>query len=140
MPKKREEEEAFEEVWDKKKIAAGIAVITLLVTGLYFTKMFFYPSLPLPTSIRLPQQSVAGISTGGNGQVSSTTHASFTPPTQQDVQAKMQEIKEQVTHLSLHDIASSSPQVQQVLQELQQLPQTPANMAKSACIQLCNKL
>lgn len=137
MPKNHVEEE-FEEVWDKKKIAVGIALITLLIAGIYVTKIFFYPNIPLPTSFSFPQKSVAGLSTNAPEAIQANPHASL--PTQQDVQDKMQEIKDQVTQLSLTDIASSSPQVQQVLQELQQLPQAPSNIAKNTCIQLCNKL
>lgn len=138
MPKNIEQE--FEEVWDKKKIAIGIALITLIIAGVYIAKKFFYPNLPVPTTFSFPQKSVAGLSTDGNTNISADTHASFTPPSQKDMQEKMLQIKDQVTRLSLSDIASSSPQVQQVLQELQQLPRTPANMAKDACVQLCNKL
>lgn len=61
-------------------------------------------------------------------------------PSAQDVSNQIQTIQDKVTHLSLQEVAQSSPQVQEVIKQIQALPQLPAKEAKKACVDLCSKL
>jgi len=132
MPRKKVLEEEHEEKveWDKPRIMSFFIVLGLLVVGGLLGKHFF---LDVQTNSS-PQQSVQGISTQADASL----------PTVQSVQRGVTEqlanLQQQASQISVKDIASSSPQVQQVLLQLQKLPQLPGDIAKQACVQLCGKL
>ena len=132
MPRKKVLEEEHEEKveWDKPRIMSFFIVLGLLVVGGLLGKHFF---LDVQTNSS-PQQSVQGISTQADASL----------PTVQSVQRGVTEqlanLQQQASQISVKDIASSSPQVQQILLQLQKLPQLPGDIAKQACVQLCGKL
>jgi hypothetical protein len=137
-----------EAVWDKKKIAVGIACGALLFGGLFFIKKYAFPSLFGKSVVDgTNMQKVEGTSvenTQGNNDTNQTDvphdQPQFSLPSVNGVSRQVQQIQQEITHLNVNDLASSSPQIQQIIQEIQSLPQVPGNIAKQACIQLCNKL
>lgn len=144
MPRKKiefpedEKEEKYEEVWDFRKITAGVLILILLIfAGVIGKRILFHESLA-PSSFIPHLPSVKGLSTfNAPDQVS---HVKITLPNQQDVQGEIHTIQQQVTHLNVADIASSSPQVQQILQQIQDIPAGPEGQVKDACMRLCNNL
>ncbi len=145
MPKKnpafveKEKEEKYEEVWDFRKIAAGVVLLALLIFGGLVAKRLLLHQSIAPASFVPKLPSVKGLMTGPNNQTK-VSHVHITLPSPQDVQNQIQTIQQQVTHLNVAEIASSSPQVQQILQQIQNLPVGPENQVKDACIRLCNNL
>ncbi len=144
MPKKKvqfaedREEEEVEEVWDFRKIAAGITVLLILVFGAIVGKRILFHESLAPTSFIPPLPSVKGISTYFSPQNGSHTKISL--PSQQDVQNKIQDIQQEVTHLNVNEIATASPQVQQLLKQIQEIPAGPVGQVKEACMRLCGQL
>ena len=148
MPKEKAEKKekktsAFdleETEWDKKKIIAGLALGALLLAGIIGLKMYI---LPKSIAQHIPiGPAVKGVQTYADpsGLSSNPTPEPISLPTTEDLQKKIADLQEQITHLSVSDIASSSPQVQQLIQQIQALPSAPGNAAKAACIQMCNRL
>lgn len=131
----------YEEVWDIKKIAIGVIVLVLLIVGgLVLKRIIFHESLSPSSFIpKVSFPSVKGISTNPNDQTQ-ITHLRISLPSQQDVQNQIQNIQQQVTHLNVAEIASSSPEVQAVLKQIENIPNQGTNQAKDACIRLCNNL
>lgn len=143
MPKKKpefssEEEEKFEEVWDPRKIIGGILVLALLILSAVVVKrIIFHESLdPMSFVPQFPQ--VKGIATFNAPENSS--HVKISLPNQQEVQSQIQNIQEQVTHLDLKEVASSSPEVQKIIKQIQQIPAGSVNQVKDMCVRLCNNL
>ncbi|HEV2339493.1 MAG TPA: hypothetical protein VGT05_01865 [Patescibacteria group bacterium] len=124
--KQKNREEEFEEFWDIKKLLIGIFFIAILI-GLGLIAKHF---LLADTSV-FPQQSIQSFSTQ---PISSSVSANG------DIATEVKKLENQAKNLSLTDIASSSPQVQQIIEQLQALPKMPENTAKNICVQLCNKL
>lgn len=134
MPRKVIQEEEPELVWDKKKLIVAGLVLLLIIAGFVYVKYFF-----LSNGTSSPLMSVKGASTDALGTSSQASHK-MSLPSQEDIQGKITQLEEQVTHLSVKDVATSSPQVQQVLKQLQELPSYPATQAKDACMKLCSQL
>lgn len=131
MPRKKiedQQEEALE--WDKKRIAIAFAVVGLLIVGAIFAKRYILGSSQDTT----PTQSVQGIHTQNSG---SNNSLNFSLPTSGDIQAKLGELEQKVTHLTAADVASSSPQVRDIIQQIQNLPNLPKDQAKSVCEKVC---
>lgn len=133
-----EKEEKYEEVWDFRKIAIGVVILLLLITGAVFAKKLYFHESLAPSSFIPKLPSVAGVATGPD--TAKANHVKITLPSQQDVQNQIQKIRAQVSNLNVAEIASSSPQVQQVLQQIQNLPNAGTSQVKDACIRLCNNL
>jgi len=143
----------LEETWDKKKIFIGVIIFLLFAGGAFAAKRYLFPSQGI-TSGKASEQATTGVQGAETTTTTTTTDdaeqnqskqngnasSSLTLPTTRDVQQQIQTIQQQVTHLNIADIASSSPQVQQVIEQIQQLPKLPAEAAKAACQQLCNNL
>lgn len=142
MPKKikdiEEQEEAFE--WDKTRIAIAIGVLILLIVGGVFAKKYF-----LGANQESAQKTVQGVSTqdsssgstsSGNNSVSSS-NLNFSLPTVSDLQLQLNQLEQKIQHLSIQDVASASPQVQDIIQQVQNLPNLPKDQAKSVCQQVC---
>ncbi len=130
MPRKVIKEEEQELVWDKTKLFITAIVLLLLVAGGVYVKLFVFKTSGGSGTV----MSVKGIS------AEDTTSHSFSLPTQEDVQAKISDLEQQVTQLNVKDIATSSPEVQKVLKQIQSLPSYPANQAKDMCMKLCGQL
>ncbi|HYK08102.1 MAG TPA: hypothetical protein VEW42_01230 [Candidatus Eisenbacteria bacterium] len=144
MPRKKPEfaddpqEEKYEEVWDIRKIIAGVFLLLLLIVGgIVAKRILFHESLD-PMSFVPKMPSVKGIATFNAPDVAS--HVKITLPSQGDVQNQIQNIQQQVTHLDVAEVASSSPQVQQIIKQLQQIPAGSVNQVKDMCVRLCNNL
>lgn len=146
--KKEKKESSFdleEETWDKKKIIFGLAVFALLLAGAIGAKMYLLPKsiarqIPIGPAVEGAQTSINATTDQVDSSSVTPTPEKITLPTTEDLQKKIAELQDQITHLSLQDIASSSPQVQQLIQQIQALPNAPANAAKEACIQMCSRL
>lgn len=141
--KKERKESSFDleaTEWDKKKIIAGLVLLVVLFAGIVGLKLFVLPKsiaqhIPIGPAVK-GAQTVAY----PNGMSINPTPASISLPTTEDLQKKIAELQDEITHLNMKDIASSSPQVEQLLQQVQDLPKAPGNAARQACLQLCNRL
>lgn len=141
-------QELVEEVWDVKKIIIGIVSLVTVVAGAYGVKKFIIdknihnnPSM---------QQSVRGEKTSDGSQdetlpqtgsnKSDNPPASFSAPSQikNTVEQRIQSIREEITRLSVTEVASSSPQIQKIIQDIQQVEQYPSNQAKNVCQKICD--
>lgn len=138
MPRKKqaefneEPEEEFE--WDKPRIIIFFSVIGALLIGGLLYKHLVLDAQVAPS---------AGISHSVEGASSSNDNSSQLPSVESIKQSAGQEIQtlqKQASQISVQQIASSSPQVQQIIEQLQQLPNQPGNIAKQTCEQLCSKL
>src|SRR5262249_39761753 len=110
----------------------------LIFGGIVGKRILFHESLdPMSFVPRLP--SVKGIATF-NAPQQAVSHIKISLPTQQDVQSQIQTIQEQVTHLNVAEVASSSPEVQKIIKQLQQIPAGSVNQVKQTCMRLCNNL
>ncbi|MBI4080334.1 MAG: hypothetical protein HY430_01025 [Candidatus Levybacteria bacterium] len=58
----------------------------------------------------------------------------------ENAQERLEQIKEQVSNLSVSDMVSSSPQVDKIIKDLQGLQQYPKNQVKDACFKICEGL
>lgn len=144
MPKKKpefadEQEEKMEEFWDIRKIIIGVIILLLLIFGALIGKRILFHESLAPSSFIPHLPSVKGIRTF-NAPQDSVSHIKISLPSQRDVQSQIQTIQQQVTHLNVQEVASSSPQVQAIIKQLQQLPSGPVGQVKDACIRLCNNL
>ena len=145
MPRKKAEfiepkeiEEKFVEVWDSRKVIAGIVVLLLLIFGGIVGKRILFHESLAPQSFIPKMPSVKGLQTfNAPDQVS---HVKITLPSQGDVNNQIQNIRNQVSNLNVTEIASSSPQVQQILQQIENIPAGPVGQVKEACMRLCNNL
>lgn len=142
MPKKKAEfpraDDEYEEIWDIRKIAIGILVIILLLFGGLIVKRLILGESIAPSSFipKIPSfKNVLGTSTSPQ-----PVNVSFSLPTQQNVQQQIHTIQQQVTHLNVAQIASSSPQVRQIIQQIENLPNATSDQAKQACYRLCDNL
>lgn len=145
MPKKKQEfpqesEEKYEEVWDVGKIiAGGVILIVLIIAGIIGKRILFHESLAPSSFIpRISMPSVKGLSTFNAPEGGSSNN--FVLPSSQTVQNQIQTIQQQVTHLNVAQLASSSPQVQDILKQIEQIPSGPEGQVKAACMRLCNNL
>lgn len=124
--------EIIEEEWDKIKIGIGVVCFVLILGGLIVGKYF------------LAQHGI-GVSKDVKGaettaEATTVTKKTFSIPTADELQKKFNTIQQQVGHLDVQEVASSSPQIQQILQQIQSLPNLPKNIAREQCISLCSKL
>lgn len=133
MPRKKkitdDEEELDQEEeleWDKKKIAIALIILIILIAGLVFSRPFIFGESKSVST----QKSVQGI----------TTQNTSLLPSEENVKKQINAVQDKISKLSVKDIASSSPQVQQILHELQSLPKSPGDTIKQACVKLCNGL
>lgn len=142
MPKKKAEfqsEEQEEYVWDFRKIGIGIVVLLLLIFGGLVAKRLIMGQSVAPESF-IPHVSLPSVKGASTDPADTPATQTFSLPTQQDVQQQVQQIQQQITHLDVQEIASSSPQVQQVLQQIQNLPKQSSDQVKQACYRLCDGL
>lgn len=141
--KKEKKESSFdleETEWDRKKVIAGLVLFALVLAAIIGLKLFI---LPKSIAQHIPiGPSVKGASTTNdpNASYSDPTPIPISIPTTEDLQKKIQQLQEQITHLNVSDLASSSPEIQQIIQQIEGLPKAPGNAAKEACIQMCNRL
>lgn len=134
-----EQEEKYEEVWDIRKVIAGVVLLLVLIVGGVIGKRLLFHESISPDSFIPKLPSVKGISTNFNAP-DAVSHVKISLPSQHDVQDQIQTIQEQVTHLNVADVASSSPQVQEIIKQLQEIPAGSVNQVKDACVRLCNNL
>lgn len=133
--------EKYDEVWDIKKITIGVIVLFLLLAGGVFAKkLYFHESLAPESFIpKITFPDVKGVASNPD-EITKVTHVKISLPSQGEVQSEIHNIQNQVTHLNLQEIATSSPQVQQVLKQIQDLPKEGGDQVKDACYRLCNNL
>ena len=147
MPKKKiefpedEKEEKFEDVWDIRKVLVGLVVLVLLIFGgLVAKRILLHESIAPETFIpHISLPSVLGTNTGPTDSTQ-VSHIKISLPNQEQVQNQIQTIQQQVTHMNVQEIATSSPQVQQILKQIQDLPGQGTSQVKDACVRLCNNL
>lgn len=136
MPKKKlvEDEEVYE--WDKKRIIIAFAIIIVLIAGAFFAKKYFLAdqaSNPASTNSSVSQD-VQGANTQSTGSNATTN---FSLPSANDLQNQLNALEQKIQHLSVQDVASASPQVQDIIQQAQNLPNLPKDQAKSICQTVC---
>lgn len=135
MPRKKiideePEEEKYE--WDKPRIIIFFVVLVALIIGGLLAKHFFLDAQNSPSDA---MQSVKGVTSQNDSPQLPTVQN-----VQEGVQQQLSNLQQQASQISVDDIASSSPQVQQILQQIKQLPQQPGNIAKQTCENICNSL
>jgi len=130
-----EKEEKYEEVWDLRKVVAGVIILLVLIaSGVVGLRLYLHQSIA-PSSFIPKFSAVKGENTGPT-----SAPITISLPSAQDVQQQIQNVQQQVTHLNVADIASTSPQVQDILKQIENIPAGPENQVKDACVRLCNNL
>jgi hypothetical protein len=120
------EEAGKGESWNKKRIIiAVIAVILLIVGGAFLKANFFAGSSRQSQSVK-----------GANAEEVKTESIPKID-IQGAVKEKMNNLKEQVSSLSIAEIESSSPQVQKIINDIKSLEQYPTNQIKEICRKIC---
>lgn len=121
-----------EQGWDKKRILIVLIILFILGFGIYKSRNFLLGVVKNPTSTT----SVKGAATKNEN------NSGFNAQQQvkENLQEKIDSIKQQANSLNVQDIASSSPQVQKVIQDLKGLGDLPRNQAKDACFNICKGL
>lgn len=141
--------EAGHESWDKKRIFAGLLAIVLLIGIAYSVKTFV-----LGKNANVPLQKFIGNQSKGNvegvqtkseeNNVAKPQPTSVSIPSvnnlQVEAQKKLENVKQEISSLSIADLASSSPQVRKIIEDVQNLEQAPRNQAKEACYNICKGL
>lgn len=116
------------ESWNKKRIFAALFCIMLLAIGGYFFK----------TNV-LGEKSVKGAAVKEEtNSKNSKTNSKLNVNLPQVIKDKLEGLKQEVTHLSVEDIASSSPQIRKILNDIKALEQYPTNQARELCKQICS--
>ncbi|MBI2431150.1 MAG: hypothetical protein HYV39_03990 [Candidatus Levybacteria bacterium] len=145
------EVEFAEQTWDKRKILMAVIALFFLSGVAYAAKTYVFDAketkFPKKVSTK-SSESVAGITTGEENNESSSSSSDenkdpfpFSPSViRQDAQQKFEEIKNQVTNLTVDDVASASPQIQKVINDLKALEQYPKSQAKQMCENICKSL
>ena len=105
-----EQEEQFE--WDKPRIIIFFIVLCGLVIGGLLVKHVVLDAQNTPQGL----PSVQGLSTQAGQDTSSQLPT--VQSVKQDAQQEIVALQKQASQISVKDIASSSPQMQQVLQQL----------------------
>lgn len=135
-----------QETWDKKKIIIFIIVLGIIVGGGFYFKTKYLGNLQKQSIISSKSsQEVAGESIGSDDSKDSTTNSkesfsSIPSSIKNNVQEKLDSIKQQITNLNAMDIATSSPQVQKIINDIKALEQYPSNQAKEICQKICSSL
>lgn len=132
------------ESWSKKKIIAGIIIILLLIGTGYYIKDFLLKNNTIGTIIKnaFVTTNVAGVSTKKESPKEKSNSNTSLPGNKikEEMQKKLDSIKDDVNNLSIADLASSSPQFKKVIQDIQNLQNLPRNQAKDACYNICRGL
>ncbi len=135
----------MEESWDKKKIAIAIVLLFLLVGSAYAAKKYILPSLEeqFVEKTKVTKGVVEGAQTT-NQEEDTKKDSTSKPPLsfsssliQETVQEKFAAIKNQVSNLSVDEVASASPQVKKILNDFKALQDYPKNQAKEFCENMC---
>lgn len=135
-----------QETWDKKKILIFIIVLGILVGGGFYFKTKYLGDIQKQSIIpSKTSQEVAGESIESSGAKDSTVNpkesfSSIPSSIKNNVQEKLDSIKQQITNLNAMDVATSSPQVQKILNDIKALGQYPSNQAKEMCQKICSSL
>ena len=122
--------------WDKKKIIAALLFLVLLGYGV---KIFAFDS---HKDLKSSNSSKSVIGTSIEKKITPTDQPedlfSQRFNLQKTLQDKLEDIKAEVQHINIAEIASSSPQVQKALNDLKALEQYPKNQAKELCQKICS--
>lgn len=147
---KKDNIELIDERWDKKKIALAVLLLFLFVGSAYAAKKYI-----LGDSLNTVQKpvvrsggEVAGVSsTSTESESKNSTENKKQPPfsfssssVQDVVSEKFSAIKNQVSSLTVDEIASASPQVKKILNDLKALQEYPKTQAKEFCENMCKSL
>lgn len=147
---KKDNIELIDERWDKKKIALAVLLLFLFVGSAYAAKKYIlgdsFGSVQKPV-VRSGGE-VAGVSTASTESESKkSTENNKQPPfsfsssvIQDAVSEKFSSLKNQVSNISVDEIASASPQVKKILNDLKALQDYPKNQAKEFCENMCKSL
>lgn len=118
-----------QESWDIKKILMLLAVVGVLAISfkvLVLDKNNFGLQKNSPVEIQ-------GVSVKGNPNPSPLD-------LQKNVETKLNELKKEVNHINVVEVATSTPAVQKVINDLKNLQDLPQNQAKQACLKICDGL
>lgn len=121
-----------EKSWNKKRIFLFLIILFLLIALGFGLKTFIL----VPSTSTL--QSVRGKKT--EKQATNSFSLPNVSTVQKALQQKLEDVKEEIIHLNVENIASSSPQIQKVINDLNALRQYPANQVKDACLKICSGL
>lgn len=62
------------------------------------------------------------------------------PTLETALKQKLDSVKQEISHLDIKDVASSSPQVQKIINDLNSLKELPSHQAKEICQKICSSL
>lgn len=147
---KKDNVELIDERWDKKKIVLAVLLLFLFVGSAYAAKKYILgdSSGSVQKSVVRSGGEVAGVSTADTESESKNSTEnkkqppfSFSSSSVQDVvSGKISSLKNQVSNISVDEIASASPQVKKILNDLKALQEYPKNQAKEFCENMCKAL
>lgn len=137
---------ANEEVWDKKKIFIVLLVTSILIVlAGYATKKIILSkdanSVSLKFTNNQPKSQVEGASTKEEpNPIDNSGIKSVLSLPANEVQKRLDFIRQEISKIDVVEIASSSPQVQKVIKDIQSLEQYPRDQAKEICQKMCSSL
>ena len=112
-------------------------MLLLVIGGGYWFFKFYYPAHGISGVL----QSVKGIQTTiqnqGSKQLETVDKKTSSTSALPNNNNALQNIQQEVSHLKISDVSSSSPQIQKIIKQLQALPN---NQVKAACMKLCGNL
>lgn len=118
----------------KKKILMGLFILFLLIVGIALVKNSKINTRDLEGKVK-------GISTlNKEDYLNKAENSDFNfleSGIKNNLQDKLNNIKNQVNNLNVSDLASSSPQLKKVIQDIEELKDLPKNQAKEACYNIC---
>lgn len=143
---RQEKIELIDERWDKKKIIVAVLLL-LSFSGTAFAAKKYVLSNEMTSPVRKSVVESVGEVAGAitenknidlkedNNQKSPFSFSSS--GIQEVVQEKLATLKNQVSSLSVDEIASASPQVQKIINDIKALQDYPKNQAKEFCENVC---
>ena len=116
--------------WDIKKVVIAVVFLAILGWFGYQNRNLFLQTYPEKDS-----SSVAGTQTSASLEAKDQVTIPHI-----DLEKKIGDITDQVTHLDVKEVATLSPQIQKVLKDMESLKNIPRSQAHDACIKICSSL
>lgn len=126
------EENQTYEIWDAKKILAGLLLFAIIALSF---KTFVLDK----KSSKVLDSKSASVQGTRTSETPTPTPAS-SEVIKKNIETKLTDLKKEVNNINVVEIATSTPAVQKVLNDLKNLQSIPQSQAKQACFQVCNGL
>lgn len=126
--KEKIDEPQFIESWDIKRVI--IALLFLGIMG-WLGHTFFTQTNNMAL--------ILGVS-DKNEYKKPTPTPTYSPLSNEELQVRLEGLKEEVNKLDVADMVASSPQVDKIFKDLESLRDLPHNQMKEACYNICKGL